>query len=307
MDRAGRAGWQTLISYTHGVVAVAAVDAIGIGAALFILGVPLAASLAVLTFVSAFVPIIGATVAGAAAALVTLVTNGPRDAVIVLIVVIVVQQAEGNLLQPFIMRRAVRLHPVVTLLAVTAGTLVAGIAGALIAVPACAVAYHAVLGYRANDDEAAAGTADSRPPDDSRPVRERAPPRTTVPEVAWPLPAGGTGTTMLLQNAADLWRILVVGVLTYPALIAVLRLSGKRTLAKMNAFDLIVTVALGSTLATILLSRDVALLEGLTALVLLVALQLIASWLSVRWARSAACSSPSPHCCCATGSSSPTP
>ena len=89
---------------------------------------------------------------------------------------------------------------------------------------------------------------------------------------------------MLLQNAADLWRILVVGVLTYPALIVVLRLSGKRTLAKMNAFDLIVTVALGSTLATILLSRDVALLEGLTALVLLVALQLIASWLSVRWA-----------------------
>jgi uncharacterized membrane protein YcaP (DUF421 family) len=88
---------------------------------------------------------------------------------------------------------------------------------------------------------------------------------------------------MLLQNASDLWRILVVGVLTYPALIAVLRWSGKRTLAKMNAFDLIVTVALGSTLATILLSRDVALLEGLTALVLLVVLQLAASWLSVRF------------------------
>jgi uncharacterized membrane protein YcaP (DUF421 family) len=87
---------------------------------------------------------------------------------------------------------------------------------------------------------------------------------------------------MLLQNASDLWRIVVVGVLTYPALIAVLRLSGKRTLAKMNAFDLIVTVALGSTLATILLSRDVALLEGLTALVLLVVLQLTASWLAVR-------------------------
>jgi uncharacterized membrane protein YcaP (DUF421 family) len=88
---------------------------------------------------------------------------------------------------------------------------------------------------------------------------------------------------MLLQNASDLWRILIVGVLTYPALIAVLRWSGKRTLAKMNAFDLIVTVALGSTLATILLSRDVALLEGLTALVLLVVLQLAASWLSVRF------------------------
>lgn len=180
-DRAGRAAWQTLVSYTHGVVAVAAVDAIGIGAALFLLGVPLAVSLAVLTFVSAFVPIIGATVAGAAATLVTLVTNGPRDAVIVLIVVIVVQQAEGNLLQPFIMRRAVRLHPVVTLLAVTAGTLVAGIAGALIAVPACAVAYHAVLGYRARDDDAAPvsgsrpvsedtdGAGDERPAEDDNP------------------------------------------------------------------------------------------------------------------------------------------
>ena len=112
---------------------------------------------------------------------------------------------------------------------------------------------------------------------------------------------------MFLQNAADLWRILVVGVLTYPALIAVLRLSGKRTLAKMNAFDLIVTVALGSTLATILLSRDVALLEGLTALVLLVALQLIASWLSVRWSPVRRLLKSSPHCCCATGSSSPTP
>lgn len=87
---------------------------------------------------------------------------------------------------------------------------------------------------------------------------------------------------MLLQSTSDLWRIVIIGVLTYPALITILRLSGKRTLAKMNAFDLIVTVALGSTLATILLSRDVALLEGLTALVLLVVLQLGASWLSVR-------------------------
>jgi predicted PurR-regulated permease PerM len=110
--------------------------------------VPLALSLSVLTFLAAFVPIIGATVAGAAAALVTLVTNGPADALIVLVAVVIVQQLEGNLLQPIVMRRAVRLHPVVTLLAVTAGTLLAGIAGALIAVPACAVAYHAVLGYR---------------------------------------------------------------------------------------------------------------------------------------------------------------
>lgn len=147
-DRAGRSAWQALGSYTHGIVAVAAVDAVGIGAALVLLRVPLALSLAVLTFLAAFVPIIGATVAGTAAALVTLVTNGTRDALIVLAVVIIVQQAEGNLLQPVIMRRAVKLHPVVTLLAVTAGTLVAGIAGALIAVPACAIGYHAVRSYR---------------------------------------------------------------------------------------------------------------------------------------------------------------
>jgi predicted PurR-regulated permease PerM len=168
IDRAGRSAWRALTSYTHGIAAVAAVDALGIGAALFLLGVPLAVSLAVLTFVAAFVPIIGATLAGAAATLVTLVTNGPRDAVIVLVVVIVVQQVEGNLLQPVIMRRAVRLHPVVTLLAVTAGTLTAGIAGALIAVPACAVAYHAILGYQTPDtDDETVDPDGTAPPKDS--------------------------------------------------------------------------------------------------------------------------------------------
>jgi uncharacterized membrane protein YcaP (DUF421 family) len=87
---------------------------------------------------------------------------------------------------------------------------------------------------------------------------------------------------MLLQSWTDVGRVVLIAVLTYPTLVLVLRLSGKRTLAKMNAFDLIVTVALGSTLATILLSRDVAYLEGFAALVLLVALQLAATWLSVR-------------------------
>ena len=87
---------------------------------------------------------------------------------------------------------------------------------------------------------------------------------------------------MLFQTWSDVWRIAVVGVATYVCLIAVLRVSGKRTLAKMNAFDLVVTVALGSTLATILLSRDVALVEGLAALVLLVLLQLSITWLAVR-------------------------
>nr|WP_221383138.1 YetF domain-containing protein [Actinoplanes polyasparticus] len=88
---------------------------------------------------------------------------------------------------------------------------------------------------------------------------------------------------MLFDSASDLWRIGLIGVLSYAVLITVLRVSGKRTLAKMNAFDLVVTVALGSTLATIVLSRDVSLSEGAAALVLLVCLQFAATWLSVRW------------------------
>ncbi|PRY20210.1 DUF421 domain-containing protein [Pseudosporangium ferrugineum] len=87
---------------------------------------------------------------------------------------------------------------------------------------------------------------------------------------------------MFFDSLQDLWRIAVIGVLTYALLVAVLRSSGERTLAKMNAFDFVVTVALGSTLATILLSRDVTLSEGLAALVLLVVLQFVATWLSVR-------------------------
>jgi uncharacterized membrane protein YcaP (DUF421 family) len=87
---------------------------------------------------------------------------------------------------------------------------------------------------------------------------------------------------MFFDNWADIWRTLVVGTLAYVALVSILRVSGKRTLSKMNAFDLVVTVALGSTLATILLSKDVSLLEGITAFLTLILLQYIVAWLSVR-------------------------
>ncbi|NJK79816.1 MAG: DUF421 domain-containing protein [Chloroflexaceae bacterium] len=87
---------------------------------------------------------------------------------------------------------------------------------------------------------------------------------------------------MFFNTWADLGRILVVGVCAYVALIVLLRISGKRTLSKMNAFDLVVTVALGSTLATILLSKDVALAEGILAFALLVGLQYVIAWLTVR-------------------------
>ncbi|MBM0202428.1 DUF421 domain-containing protein [Micromonospora sp. STR1s_5] len=88
---------------------------------------------------------------------------------------------------------------------------------------------------------------------------------------------------MVLKNPGDLLRLLVIAAIVYPALVLILRLSGKRTLSKLNAFDFVVTVALGSTLATILLSRDVSLLEGILALALLVTLQYVVALLAVRW------------------------
>ncbi|MET7424989.1 AI-2E family transporter [Dactylosporangium sp. NPDC005555] len=134
-------GWRALSRYARGTVAVAAIDAVGIGAALFIIGVPLALPLTVLTFVAAFVPVIGATVAGGVATLVALAAGGPVDALLVLAAVIIVQQVEGNVLEPLIMGKALRLHPAVVLVAVTAGALTGGIAGAAVAVPLTAVVH----------------------------------------------------------------------------------------------------------------------------------------------------------------------
>lgn len=90
---------------------------------------------------------------------------------------------------------------------------------------------------------------------------------------------------MLFDDWQGLWRTLFVGVLAYTSLVVVLRASGKRTLTKLNAFDLVVTVALGSTLATILLSADVALAEGVLAMAVLVGMQFAITWTSVRWTR----------------------
>jgi uncharacterized membrane protein YcaP (DUF421 family) len=90
---------------------------------------------------------------------------------------------------------------------------------------------------------------------------------------------------MFFDTWFGLLRVLVVGTLAYAVLVLLLRVSGKRTLAKLNAFDLIVTVALGSTLATVLLSKSVALIEGLAAFILLAGLQYLVAWLSVRFPR----------------------
>ncbi|WP_328822437.1 AI-2E family transporter [Micromonospora rubida] len=141
---AGRVGWRTLGAYSRGTMLIAAIDAIGIGVSLMLLRVPLALPLALITFLGGFVPIIGATVAGAVAVLVALAAKGPTVALLALAAVVAVQQIEGNLLEPLVMKRQVKLHPAVILVAVTAGTLIAGIAGAFVSVPITAVAYRVI-------------------------------------------------------------------------------------------------------------------------------------------------------------------
>lgn len=125
----------TLGSYVRGTATVAAVDAIGILIGLLILQVPLAIPLAVLVFLLAFIPIVGATLAGILAALVALVANGWINALIVVGVVVLVNQLEGNFLQPVLMGRSMKLHAFVILIALTVGTVLGGIVGAILAVP----------------------------------------------------------------------------------------------------------------------------------------------------------------------------
>ncbi|KHF44690.1 Predicted PurR-regulated permease PerM [Saccharomonospora viridis] len=139
VDLAGRRGFASLVSYVRATAAVAVVDGVGIGIGLWIVGVPLAIPLATLVFLGAFIPIIGAVVTGAVAVLVALVTNGFVTALIVLAIVVGVMQLEGNVLQPLLLGRAVRLHPLAVILAITAGMTTAGITGALLSVPLLAV------------------------------------------------------------------------------------------------------------------------------------------------------------------------
>jgi predicted PurR-regulated permease PerM len=160
--RAGHYSWHTLGSYVRATVLVAFVDAVGIGIGLAILRVPLAVPLSALVFLGAFIPVIGATLTGTVAVLVALVTQGPVTALIVLGVVIGVQQLEGHVLQPLIMGRAVALHPLAVILAIATGVVVAGIVGALVAVPLLAVANTAVRYLTAHPE--GEPTPDREPP-----------------------------------------------------------------------------------------------------------------------------------------------
>ncbi|NMR29863.1 AI-2E family transporter [Crystallibacter degradans] len=157
MALAGSRAVDVLGNYVRGTAIVAAVDAIFIGLALIILQVPLALPLAVLIFIGGFVPIVGATVAGVLAALVALVANGPVAALVVIGVVVLVNQLEGNFLQPVVMGRSVSLHSLVILLALTAGTILGGIVGAILAVPLAAVAWAVIQVWTGDTKPEASG------------------------------------------------------------------------------------------------------------------------------------------------------
>ncbi len=156
VDASGRVAWVSLTAFVRATVLVALADAIGIMLVAFFLGVPFVFALGVLVFLGAFVPMIGATIAGLVAILVALVDQGPVTALLMLGGVILVQQVEGHILQPFLMGRFVSLHPLGVIVAIGGGVLLAGVAGALIAVPLAAagnaVAQHLASYTRIGDD-----------------------------------------------------------------------------------------------------------------------------------------------------------
>jgi len=158
VDDAGRAAWATLVAYVRATVLVAFIDAVGIGIFLVIFDIPFALPLSALVFLGAFIPIVGAALSGGVAVLIALVDSGPVTALIILGAVIGVQQLEGHVLQPLIMGRAVAIHPLAVIIGIAAGVVLAGITGALVAVPLIAVLNTAVR-------RLAARTVPETPPD----------------------------------------------------------------------------------------------------------------------------------------------
>ncbi|HBW20663.1 MAG: AI-2E family transporter [Streptosporangiaceae bacterium] len=155
--QAGTAAWQALTNYIRGTTAVAAIHAVFIGLALWLLGVPLLVPLIMLVFLAAYIPLVGILVVGALAILITLGTKGWIAAVILLAVFLVENQLESHLLQPLVVGRIVRLHPLGIILVLAVGGIIAGIPGAIVAVPAAAVITHAWPYLRGRDGGRAAG------------------------------------------------------------------------------------------------------------------------------------------------------
>jgi predicted PurR-regulated permease PerM len=149
---AGDAAWQALVSYIRGTTVVAAIHAIFIGLALWLLGVPLVVPLIILVFLAAYLPLVGILVAGALAIVITLATKGVIAAVILLAVFLLENQIESHLLQPLVVGRIVRLHPLAIILVLAVGGIVAGIPGAIIAVPVSAMITYAWPYLRGDHD-----------------------------------------------------------------------------------------------------------------------------------------------------------
>jgi putative heme transporter len=145
IDGAGQSGWTTLTAFIRVQLFVAAVDGFGIGIVALILGLPLAIPIAIIVFLGSFVPVVGAVVTGALAVFIALVYEGPWQALIMLGGVLLVHLIEGNVLHPFVTGSAVKVHPLAVVFAVAAGSFVAGIPGALFAVPLVAVVNVMVL------------------------------------------------------------------------------------------------------------------------------------------------------------------
>ena len=168
----GLIAWTQLSAFTRATLVVAAVDAAGIGIGAAILGVPFASGIALLVFFGAFIPVVGAAVSGTVAVLLALVALGPVQALIMLGIVIGVQQVEAHLLQPFLVGRVMRIHPLAVLLGIAAGVVLAGIIGGLIAVPTVAVlnavGHHLLDGPESEDDV---------PPGRAKPAEEVLTPR----------------------------------------------------------------------------------------------------------------------------------
>jgi predicted PurR-regulated permease PerM len=148
-DASGRVAWTSLTQFVRATVIVALTDALGIMAVAAVLKLPFVMAIGVLVFLGAFVPMVGAAISGSVAVLVALVDQGPIVALVMLAGVIGVQQFEAHVLQPFLMGRMVSVHPLGVIVAVACGVLVAGIAGALVAVPLTA-ALNAVVVYLAS-------------------------------------------------------------------------------------------------------------------------------------------------------------
>jgi len=167
-DSSGRKAWVSLTAFVRATIIVAAVDAVGISLGAAILGLPLVSAIGILVFVGAFVPVVGAFVSGIVAVLVALVAKGPIVAIIMLAVVIGVQQVEAHVLQPFLLGRAVSVHPLAVILSIATGVVIAGIVGALVAVPTAAV-LNTIVNHLAGND------VDPEPPRPLPPLPRRRP------------------------------------------------------------------------------------------------------------------------------------